>query len=960
MWLRAIVLLALSACGSKSALNSVDSSDSALTVDHDSATADGQDAITVTVRLENSAHHPLVGCTVAVSTTGAGNTITAPAPTDETGSTHAFVTSTVAQAKTVTATATCDSAAPAAVDGSVSVEFVHGSVTQLLFLVQPQDADAGVVLSPGVEVAVADALNNVADDVDGTVMIALASNPGAGVLAGTASSTLVDGVATFANLSVSIPANGYSLVATSTLVSAPVTSAVFNVRYGPPSAASVLQLTPGNAEADGVSAITALVTVVNDGGIPIPGVAVSVMMTGSGGDAFPIHGTTDTNGHFTTQLTSTVVGTPTVTATAEAVPITAVATFTAPGCTLLLPGLPSIPTGSGMAGMVSGDFDGDGHLDVAVLTDAELSIARGVGNGGLRAPYGYTTATGNSTLVAGDVNGDGHLDLVVGNGSAVTVFTNQGDGELTMGLPIALSSAPVVLALSDLDGDGKVDLIARSNQTVIVALGQGDGTFADPVTYSLGRMYSISEAWLVVADVNGDGHPDVVTVDSGPYLSVLLANADGSLQAPLTTAAPSMLANNGISLAAADLDGDGKIDLVTGGISGLFALHGNGDGTFPTQLAIASPEVEGLAILDLNGDGHPDIAAATTASGSELALFINTGNGTFTAAGVDDLVAFGRFPIAGDFDEDGHVDLAVGQNIQAPSYVTIVLNTGSGSVVDAPYSDDVLGSGRAWFSGAVADFNGDGYLDLVAENCVSRDYEVELSSASGSLTPGPGVFANGSPPIAGDFNRDGKMDILVANGDQVVWLPGNGDGTLGSAVVSTTAGAADAGSFMASDMNNDGILDVVGIGIANNNYVVAVSLGNGDGSFGSGQSYGAGSGLRFPLAVDLNNDGKPDVVATAYWPGLPGTLYVFQGNGDGTLQSPQGVELGGSAAAVASGDFNGDGKPDLVVAKQPMFRSRHVTQSVRSMTRQTTPGWRISSSTSCSTRSAATGRSERN
>ncbi len=167
---------------------------------------------------------------------------------------------------------------------------------------------------------------------------------------------------------------------------------------------------------------------------------------------------------------------------------------------------------------------------------------------------------------------------------------------------------PTALAVADVNGDGTPDLVIvnKSNSTVNVLLGNGDGTFQDPLTVATGA----GPTAVTVADVNGDGNPDLITADSdGNTVSVLLGNGDGSFQPPLTYAVGSSPA----SVIVDDFNGDGIPDLAVANARSdtVSVLLGNGDGTFQPPLTYAVGVSPALLVAgDFNGDGYPDLAVA--------------------------------------------------------------------------------------------------------------------------------------------------------------------------------------------------------------------------------------------------------------------------------------------------------------------------------------------------------------
>lgn len=191
-------------------------------------------------------------------------------------------------------------------------------------------------------------------------------------------------------------------------------------------------------------------------------------------------------------------------------------------------------------------------------------------------------------------------------------------------------SNPISIAVADVNGDGKSDLFTahNGNGTVGVLLGNGNGTFAAAVAYGTGSNNPIS---IAVADVNSDGKLDLLTANQGSStVGVLLGNGNGTFQ-PMATysTGPSSFP---YSIAVADVNGDGKPDLLTTNfiLSTVGVLLGNGNGTFQAATNYntgGNSAPYSIAVADVNGDGKPDLLTANNGNNT-VGVLLGNGNGT--------------------------------------------------------------------------------------------------------------------------------------------------------------------------------------------------------------------------------------------------------------------------------------------------------------------------------------------
>jgi hypothetical protein len=340
--------------------------------------------------------------------------------------------------------------------------------------------------------------------------------------------------------------------------------------------------------------------------------------------------------------------------------------------------------------VVAGDFNGDGVMDIASGDDNTFAVTVMLGKkgGGFASPItntiNPTAGVFTQDVVAADLNGDHNLDLVaVGTGGGINeiaVMLGNGDGTFKPGVPYAAGNFPYSVVVGDFNGDGVPD-IAVANLgwnvygSVELLIGNGDGTFKPAVSVSVGNNYPY---WITAGDFNGDGKLDLAVTDGGDpgTIGILLGNGDGTFQ-PLLTGPT--VGTQPYFIAAADLNGDGKLDIVVCDQyvtkDNVQVALGNGDGTFKTATAYTAGQYDqAFAIADFNGDGVPDIALANSgddASGS-IILLLGKGDGTFKAGPT---LAAGSVPYAivqADFNGDGKPDLAIG-NVQGDN-ITVLLN----------------------------------------------------------------------------------------------------------------------------------------------------------------------------------------------------------------------------------------------------------------------------------------------
>lgn len=412
---------------------------------------------------------------------------------------------------------------------------------------------------------------------------------------------------------------------------------------------------------------------------------------------------------------------------------------------------------------------------------------------------------------------------------------------------------------------------------------------------------------VAIADVNNDGKPDVL-VSNTAGLEVRLGAGDGTLGPALITAAP-----RSPYVVIGDIDGDGKQDVLIAADSMNAAVRiGNGDGTFQAAVTyFVAKGPGGAALADLNDDGWLDMLC-TARDAHALTIRLGVGGGIF---GGPTHLAVGTQPSAvatADLDHDGDVDAVVAD--RGPAALHRLHGDGSGSLASLVTTSLPVMPGTL----ALADLNGDTWLDAVVGSISSAQFVVVPGSPGGSFgapaTHAVGSVTSGIAVV--DFDADGRPDVAVLDYDLNRGEMRRGLGAFAFAAAQPFAAARNAWGIASADLNGGGKPDLVTICPYG---PLSVHMGNGDGTFGGVQDLATGPSPWAIASGDLDADGHADLVTTNTG---NGTLSVRFGTGSAAFTSPATLTTGVEPHGLVIADADGDGHLDIVVAENgPGFQS---------------------------------------
>ncbi|MBC8028587.1 MAG: VCBS repeat-containing protein [Pyrinomonadaceae bacterium] len=564
--------------------------------------------------------------------------------------------------------------------------------------------------------------------------------------------------------------------------------------------------------------------------------------------------------------------------------------------------------GGGPRWLATGDLNRDGALDVAVATSSNVTILRGNGSGGFNTPINLQT--GASHIAVADFNNDGNLDLAFSAGS-IQIRLGNGTGNFP-----SISCGAVGnqgFAVGDLNGDGKLDLVAADVLPQQFHYMQGDGTGCFVSMPNIDVSKAGAPRYVTFGDLNNDGKLDIM---GGP--SVMLNDGAGGFNAvtPFGTGSSSDVAVVG------DFDADGNLDLATAATGSVGILLGDGKGSFKFAVGPPGRGAYGVGRGDLNRDGNLDLVLM---SAGNVVTMLGDGVGGFGPPTIVPVPSTSSYysPVVADFNHDTKLDVAtVDPSANGPggkARLHVLLGDGAGGLAPAISTSINADEPRGLAS---EDFNADGNLDLLTVNWdggnnLEGSISIALGDGAGHFDVKPilsvPTAVNVKSVGVADFNGDSKLDLAIPSDFGFSIMMGDGSGAFGPRTRLITANASSISVF---DFNGDGKSDLLLV----SSEQTSVVLGDGSGGFGLPSPLGVSRNAQDGTIADFNGDGKADIAVARqdpYNPGPPlGGVSVFFGDGVGGFGPASQFAADRIPARIVSGDFNRDGRPDLVIANE--------------------------------------------
>jgi hypothetical protein len=590
---------------------------------------------------------------------------------------------------------------------------------------------------------------------------------------------------------------------------------------------------------------------------------------------------------------------------------------------------------------------------VQARIDVDSSIAVPAGQGLFSVHYNFGGSRNNGHAILGDIEGDGDLDIITPG----LIYINNNSGIFTSTISFAVNLEYIAdIAVGDIDNDSDIDiLIGYGNDTSADIYLNNKGVFSAERKFGAGGIVDLG-----LVDINNDGFLDIVSSSNDRQSSIYISdNGYFQIGAPSCENVSKVHCfgngtENHRSLSLDDMDGDGDVDIIVGCEGSDIIYKNDGQGIFNVKYYFhqSNDDTSAIATGDLDGDNDIDIVAGNfndNTNGQADLIFINDGMGEFSepryldqgrtkmidladvdSDGDDDIVIarwynqtkvyyndgsgfFGtteniganddpmEYAIAGDINEDSHIDLIVHHG----SINTLYLNNGSGEY----FKKKSFSNGEFTTSVVLADIDGDADLDTIAGKRMSRSM-IYLNDGSGRSTETRmfGLEGLDTYTIAvSDINNDGDSDIIAGTSKGVLVYENNNLDINTYSIISYQYSISD--TLVVGDMNGDMIKDVV---IGRLNGYSSIYINQGDVDFSDPYLINQSSNnISDMVVVDIDRDNDNDIVSSRL--NQPHTIYINNGSGIFDTMRSYGTPVN-KFTTLAIGDVNADTYPDIAIA----------------------------------------------
>ena len=566
----------------------------------------------------------------------------------------------------------------------------------------------------------------------------------------------------------------------------------------------------------------------------------------------------------------------------------------------------TIASASGCQGVEIADINADGHMDIVAThrnTD-DIGVHIGIGGGEFQSPVFYPAGDNPREVIVIDLDLDGHLDLLTPNtfSDDIAVLYGLGDGTFGAAQRFSAGNAPVSIAIGDLDQDADLDIVVANllDDVATVLLRDGGGSYTHASTLAVGQ----DPVTVRIADTDQDGRNDIL-VGCSVADDVYIFAGDGTGQFSLQDQVP---VGNADDIVLRDLNGDGRDDLisVSAFLGDLTILYASEDGFEPLVTLVMSDDVSALVVEDLDGDGVLDLGAATP-SLNRVDLIRGAGQNVYQSMSLYETGLPGD-PVGmavADLNGDTHQDLAVAAN-GSGGMIQVLRGDGTGAFELGQSAETSVTGITALRSG---DFNNDGHADLIVASREEPGVSVLLSDGAGGfgdpiITQVSSSYEPSAMRLA-DLDLDGMLDAILTtdNTSTIISLLGSGDGQFGMPQLSSVFEPTS--SLDIEDINGDGFIDIatgtIGTGEIN------IAYGDGAGRFDQRSDYEPSSRVYDVAIADMDRDGVFEYVTSN---AISDLICITKGPGSDSPGFSSCYQMTAVGPLVVA-DFNGDQWPDV-------------------------------------------------